>query len=66
MAARTKRAIAWDEATQTVVMFGGEGSGGPEPFVKAPLCADWDGFSLHAGARVAAGDHRRREHLLRV
>ena len=36
-----------------------------EPFVKAPLCADCDGFSLHAGVRVAAGDRRRVEHLLR-
>lgn len=36
-----------------------------ELFVKAPLCADCDGFSLHAGVRVAAGDRRRVEHLLR-
>ncbi len=36
-----------------------------EPYVKAPLCADCDGFSLHAGVRVAAGDRRRLEHLLR-
>jgi hypothetical protein len=36
-----------------------------EPFVKAPLCADCDGFSLHAGVRVPAGDRKRLEHLLR-
>ncbi len=36
-----------------------------EPFVKGPLCADCDGFSLHAGVRVAAGDRRRLEHLAR-
>ncbi|MCB9879403.1 MAG: transposase [Planctomycetes bacterium] len=36
-----------------------------EPFVKGPLCADHDGFSLHAGVRVAAGDRKRLEHLLR-
>jgi len=29
------------------------------------FCADCDGFSLHAGVRVAAGDRRRVEHLLR-
>jgi len=29
------------------------------------LCADFDGFSLHAGERVAAGDRKRLEHLLR-
>ena len=36
-----------------------------EPFVKGPLCADCDGFSLHAGVRVAAGDRKRLEHLAR-
>lgn len=35
-----------------------------EPFVKGPLCADFDGFSLHAAVRVAAGDRRQLEHLL--
>jgi len=29
------------------------------------LCADHEGFSLHAGVRVAAGDEKRLEHLLR-
>ena len=36
-----------------------------EPFVRGPLCADCDGFSLHAGVRVPAGDRRRLEHLAR-
>ncbi len=36
-----------------------------EPFVKAPLCADCDGFSLHAGVRVAVADRKRLEHLVR-
>ena len=36
-----------------------------EPFVRGPLCAECDGFSLHAGVRVAAGDQKRLEHLLR-
>ncbi|MCP4243620.1 MAG: hypothetical protein GY772_23960 [bacterium] len=36
-----------------------------EPFVKGPLCADLDGFSLHAAVRVAAGDRKRLEHLCR-
>ena len=36
-----------------------------EPFVKAPLCADVDGFSLHAGVRVPAGDRERLEKLCR-
>ena len=37
-----------------------------EPLVKGPLCADYDGFSLHAGVRVEAGDRRRLEHLVSV
>ena len=36
-----------------------------EPFVKGPLCADFDGFSLHGAVRVAAGDRKRLEHLCR-
>ncbi len=36
-----------------------------EPFVQGPLCADHDGFSLHAAVRVGAGDRKRLEHLLR-
>ena len=36
-----------------------------EPFVKGPLCADLDGFSLHGAVRVAAGDRKRLEHLFR-
>ena len=33
-----------------------------EPFVKGPLCADVDGFSLHAAVRVEARDRDRLEH----
>ncbi|MEO6597711.1 MAG: transposase [Planctomycetota bacterium] len=36
-----------------------------EPFVKGPLCADVDGFSLHAAVRVAARDRERMEKLCR-
>lgn len=36
-----------------------------EPNVLGPLCADLDGFSLHAAVRVAAGDRKRLEHLCR-
>ena len=36
-----------------------------EAFVKGPLCADVDGFSLHAGVRVEGRDRRRLEHLCR-
>jgi len=36
-----------------------------EPFVKGPLCADMDGFSLHAAVRVEARDRDRLEHLCR-
>ena len=36
-----------------------------DPFVKAALCADSDGFSLHAAVRVRAGDRKRLEHLCR-
>ena len=36
-----------------------------EAFVKVPLCADVDGFSLHAGVRVEGRDRRRLEHLCR-
>ena len=36
-----------------------------EPFVKGPLCAEMDGFSLHAGAWVAARDREKLEKLCR-
>ena len=36
-----------------------------EPFVKGPLCADADGFSLHAAVRVEGRDRGRLEHLCR-
>jgi hypothetical protein len=36
-----------------------------EPFVKGPLCAEVDGFSLHAAVRVEARDRDRLEHLCR-
>jgi hypothetical protein len=36
-----------------------------EPLVKGPLCAALDGFSLHAGAWVAARDREKLEKLCR-
>jgi hypothetical protein len=33
--------------------------------VKGPLCADVDGFSLHAAVRVESRDRKRLEHLCR-
>lgn len=36
-----------------------------EAFVKAPLCADLDGFSLHAAVAVPGHDRRRLERLCR-
>ena len=36
-----------------------------EPFAKGPLCAEVDGFSLHAAVRVAGRDRDRLEHLCR-
>jgi len=36
-----------------------------EPFVKGPLCADVDGFSLHAGVAVPGHDRERLEKLCR-
>jgi len=39
--------------------------GRDEPNVLGVLCADLDGFSLHAAVRVAAGNRRQLEHLCR-
>lgn len=36
-----------------------------EPFAKGPLCAELDGYSLHAAVRVEARDRDRLEHLCR-
>jgi hypothetical protein len=36
-----------------------------EPFVKGPLCASVEGFSLHAGAWVGPRDRERQEKLCR-
>ena len=36
-----------------------------EPSVKAPLCAEVDGFSLHAGVAVPGSDRERLERLCR-
>jgi hypothetical protein len=36
-----------------------------EPFVKGPLCADVDGFSLNAAVRVPAFDREQLERLCR-
>ena len=47
------------------VTYGSEKGTRNEPFVKGVLCADLDGFSLHAAVRVAAGNRRQLEHLCR-
>ncbi|MEI6027851.1 MAG: transposase, partial [Betaproteobacteria bacterium] len=36
-----------------------------EDRARQPLCADIDGFSLHAGVRVEAPDRKRLEQLCR-
>ena len=36
-----------------------------EPFAKGPLCAELDGYSLHAAVRVEGRDRDRLEHLCR-
>jgi hypothetical protein len=36
-----------------------------ETAARQPLCADIDGFSLHAAVRVEASDHKRLELLRR-
>jgi hypothetical protein len=36
-----------------------------KPAVRQPLCADIDGFSLHAAVRVEAHDRKRLEQLCR-
>jgi hypothetical protein len=36
-----------------------------EGTARQPLCADIDGFSLHAGVRVEAHDRQRLEQLCR-
>jgi hypothetical protein len=36
-----------------------------EPFVKGPMCADLDGFSLHAAVRLPAGCREQLEQLCR-
>ena len=56
-------ALSGERAGQRDIRVGGGAR--REPWVKGPLCADLDGFSLHAGVRVAAGDRKRLEHLCR-
>ncbi len=56
-AALGERAGAWDQRV-------GRGTRA-EPFVKGPLCAELDGFSLHAAVRVEGRDRDRLEHLCR-
>ncbi len=36
-----------------------------DPFHRGPLCADLDGFSLHAAVRIPAGCRERLEKLCR-
>jgi hypothetical protein len=56
-------ALSGERAGRRDVRIGGGSRN--EPFVKGPLCADFDGFSLHGAVRVAAGDRKRLEHLCR-
>lgn len=56
-AALGERAGEWDQRV-------GRGTQN-QPFVKGPLCAEVDGFSLHAAVRVEARDRDRLEHLCR-
>ena len=56
-------ALSGERAGKRDVRVGGGSRN--EPFVKGPLCADFDGFSLHGAVRVAAGDRKRLEHLCR-
>jgi hypothetical protein len=56
-------ALSGERAGQRDIRVGGGTRN--EPFVKGPLCAYFDGFSLHGAVRVAAGDRKRLEHLFR-
>jgi hypothetical protein len=56
-------ALSGERAGQRDVRVGGGTRN--EPFVKGPLGADFDGFSLHGAVRGAAGDRKRLEHLFR-
>jgi hypothetical protein len=56
-------ALSGERAGKRDVRVGGGSRN--EPFVKGPLCADFDGFSLHGAVRVAAGDRKRLEHWWR-
>ena len=57
------RALLGERAGQADARVGRHGR--YEPFVKGPLCAEVEGFSLHAGAWVAARDREGLEKLCR-
>ena len=51
-------------AGQQVLLFGDEPEGAPpRPYKR--LCADYDGYSLHAAVRIAAGNTARLERICR-
>jgi hypothetical protein len=56
-------ALSGERAGQRDVRVGGGTRN--EPFVKRPLCANFEGFSLHGAVRVSAGDRKWLEHLSR-
>ena len=53
------------EAGAQLGRMGRLGAGRGARFVPGALCAEVDGFSLHAGIRVSAHDRERLEHLCR-
>ena len=59
------RAALGERAGQRDARVGRDGRREPFALVKAPLCAECDGFSLHAAVVVAARDRERLEKLRR-
>ena len=62
-AAVTYRIAFWPRAGQKVLTL--RGAMPQEGTARQPLCADIDGFSLHAAVQVAAHDRKRLEQLCR-
>ncbi len=59
------RAALGERAGQRDARVGRDGRSEPFALVRAPLCAECDGFSLHAAVVVAARDRERLETLCR-
>ena len=64
-AAAQGRAALGERAGQCDARVGRDGRREPFAMVKAPLCAECDGFSLHTAVVVAARDRERLEKLRR-